>query len=80
MASTGATGYIGGDILYNLHKAHPTYDYYALIRTQDKADTVKKSYPSLHPVIGGLDDSDIIVEQAAKADVVIRTLVLSSTK
>ena len=74
---TGVTGYIGGDVLANLHKAHPDHDYHALIRTQDKADGVKKAYPNVTPVLGGLDDYKIIKEQAAKADIVIRMAITS---
>lgn len=70
--STGVTGYIAGDAFYALNKAHPEYEYAALVRTQEKADTVKKAYPSVRIVLGGLDDSDILKEEAAKADVVLR--------
>jgi len=45
----------------------------ALTRSQDKADVVKKSYPNLEVVLGGLDDSNIIKHAAADADIVIRT-------
>ncbi|KAH8195252.1 hypothetical protein TruAng_010576 [Truncatella angustata] len=70
---TGVTGYIGGDALYALNKAHPDWEYSALIRTQEKADQVKKAYPKLRPIIGGLDDSDIIKEEASKVDIVLHT-------
>lgn len=72
MSSTGVTGYIGGDALYALYNAHPEYEYSALIRTKHKAENVQKQYPKLRPVIGGLDDSKLLEEEAAKADVVIR--------
>lgn len=66
------TGYIAGDALYALYQKHPDYEYAVLSRTQEKGDIVKKAYPSVRIVIGGLDDSDIIKEEAAKADVVLR--------
>lgn len=72
LRSTGATGYIGGDALYALNQAHPDWEYSALIRTQEKADQVKSKFPNLRPVIGGLDDFDIIKEEAAQADIVLR--------
>lgn len=68
------TGYIAGDALYALHEKHPDYEYAALVRTQDKADIVKKAYPNVRIVLGGLDDSELLKEEAAKADVVLRQL------
>lgn len=70
--STGVTGYIAGDALYALHEKHPDYEYSALVRTQDKADVVKKAFPNIRIVLGGNDDSDLLKEEAAKADVVLR--------
>jgi hypothetical protein len=73
--STGVTGYIAGDALYALNEKHPDYEYSALVRTQEKADIVKKAYPNIRIVLGGNDDSDLIKEEAAKADVVLRKLI-----
>lgn len=84
--STGATGYIGGDTLYALCQAHPDWDYTALVRNEEKADLIKKTFPMVKSVIGDLDNSKLIEEQASKADIVIRkshthtrTVSLSST-
>lgn len=77
--STGVTGYIAGDALYALHQKHPDYEYAALVRTQDKADIVKKAYPNVRIVQGGLDDSDLLKEEAAKADVVLRMPSITNT-
>ena len=71
--STGVTGYIAGDALYALNQKHPDYEYSALVRTQEKADIVKKAFPNIRIVLGGNDDSDLLKEEAAKADVVLRT-------
>ncbi|KAM3414472.1 hypothetical protein BST61_g9635 [Cercospora zeina] len=68
---TGITGYIAGDAFYAIHKAHPDYEYSALIRTEEKAGKVRASYPDVRVVIGGLDDSSIIEEEAAKADIIL---------
>lgn len=70
--STGVTGYIAGDALYALYQKHPEYEYVALCRTQEKARIVTTAYPSVRIVLGGLDDSHLIREEAAKADVVLR--------
>lgn len=66
------TGYIAGDALYELYQKHPDYEYAALVRTQEKADIVKKAFPNVRIVLGGNDDSDILKEEAAKADIVLR--------
>ncbi|KAK4500250.1 hypothetical protein PRZ48_008439 [Zasmidium cellare] len=68
---TGVTGYIAGDALFALNKAHPDYEYSALVRTQDKADKVKAAYPKIRIVLGGLDDSQILEDEAARADIVL---------
>lgn len=68
------TGYIAGDALYALNKKHPDYEYAALVRTQEKADIVKKAYPNVRIVLGGNDDSEILKKEAANADVVLRKL------
>lgn len=58
-----------------IHHAHPDYEYAFLVRTQQKADVVKKAYPSARIVLGDLDNSAVLKEEAAKADIVLRELV-----
>lgn len=58
--------------MYALNQAHSDYEYVVLVRTQDKADAVKKAYPSARIVLGGLDDSALLKEEASKADIVLR--------
>lgn len=70
---TGATGYIGGDVLYAISKAHPGYQYTCLVRTPEKGALVAAEYPSVRLVYGTLDDSELLEEEAARADVVIHT-------
>lgn len=72
------TGYIAGDALYELYEKHPDYEYAALVRTQEKADIVKKAFPNVRIVLGGNDDSEILKEEAANADIVLRESVVSS--
>lgn len=69
---TGVTGYIGGDALYYLSQHHPNFEYAALIRTEEKASRVREAYPNIRTVIGSLDDSEILVKEAAWADIVLR--------
>lgn len=42
------------------------------MRTQDKADIVKKAFPAAHFAIGNLDDYGLLKKQAAEADIVLR--------
>jgi uncharacterized protein YbjT (DUF2867 family) len=69
---TGATGYIGGDVLYALEKAHPNYEYTALVRNSEKGGPVAAAFPKIRLVYGGLDDSQLLEDEAARADIVIR--------
>ena len=74
--STGATGYIGGDILYSITKAYPDYEYAVLVRGA-KSSVVSAAHPKIRIVSGTLDDAAIIEEESAKADIVIGTRPLS---
>jgi shikimate 5-dehydrogenase len=47
--------------------------------TEDKAQPVKKAFPNIRIVLGDLDNSKVLEEEAAKADVVIRTTSLLVT-
>ncbi|KAI6784576.1 uncharacterized protein J7T54_006621 [Emericellopsis cladophorae] len=70
---TGATGYIGGDALYEISRAYPNLELALLVRSQEKAKAVQTQYPRARVVLGGLDDSGIIQKEAAWADIVIHT-------
>ncbi|KAM0270395.1 hypothetical protein ACHAPA_003579 [Fusarium lateritium] len=68
---TGASGYIGGDVLHLLVKSHPQHRVRALIRDASKGEAIQKAYDQVQIVKGGLDDTDIIAQEARDADVVI---------
>ncbi|KAI7072666.1 NAD(P)-binding protein [Hortaea werneckii] len=68
---TGATGYIAGDATHVLYSAHPDWEYSLLVRTQDKADILKKAFPNTRTVLGSLEDSETLKTEAAKADIVL---------
>lgn len=55
-----------------LHERHPDYEYTALVRTEDKAKQVTTKYPNVKTVIGNLDNYDLIKEQAATNDIILR--------
>jgi len=64
---TGATGYIGGSVVHRLLK--DGHQVLGLVRTQDKADALSKL--GVEPVLGALEDHDLIVNTAKKVDAVI---------
>ncbi|KAL4927037.1 uncharacterized protein BDV17DRAFT_292930 [Aspergillus undulatus] len=67
----GATGYVGGEVLHELHASHPDYEIVALVRNPEKAKKVVAAYPRVRVVDGDLDNMDIIEDEAGKSDVVI---------
>ncbi|KAH6867384.1 hypothetical protein B0T10DRAFT_467903 [Thelonectria olida] len=70
--NTGASGYIGSDLLHLLAKSHPQYQVRALVRDAAKGEEVKKSFSQVQVVKGSLDDIDLIAQEAKDADVVLR--------
>ncbi|KAF5024061.1 hypothetical protein F66182_3857 [Fusarium sp. NRRL 66182] len=70
---TGTTGYIGGDAFHALYEAEPDWTYTLLVRGKDKGDRIQEKYPRVKPVIGSLDDSEVMEKAASEADVVIHT-------
>lgn len=72
---TGATGYIGGEVLYQLLN-HKTYNFEvtALVRSQKKADILTKGTDNkVIPVIGSLDDFEVIEKQVNENEIIINT-------
>ncbi|KAJ4252485.1 hypothetical protein NW762_011086 [Fusarium torreyae] len=67
---TGATGYVGGDALFTLIKAHPEYEITALVRNKDKGGLVTKQFPSVRLVYGDLDNFELLADEVSKADIV----------
>lgn len=66
---TGGTGYIGGSVLHTIATAHPEYDITVLLRRVPEAFT--STYPNLKIVKGDYDSTDLLSEEASKADVVV---------
>jgi N-acetyl-gamma-glutamylphosphate reductase len=69
--ATGVTGYIGGDALFAIARAHPDYDVTCLVRNSDKGALVAKDYPKFKLVYGDLDAVNVIEEESKKADIVL---------
>jgi nucleoside-diphosphate-sugar epimerase len=66
---SGATGFIGGSILTALLESKKDYSITALVRSEEKAKALNKL--GVKTVIGDLDSSSLIEEQAFKSDLVI---------
>jgi uncharacterized protein YbjT (DUF2867 family) len=70
-----SAGYIGGSVLDRL-LAHPDrahFDLTLLLRSRDKARTLEEQF-GLKTIIGSLDDTQLLEDTAADADVVINTV------
>ncbi|KAG0024534.1 hypothetical protein BGZ80_001726 [Entomortierella chlamydospora] len=70
---TGITGYIGSttlDLLLNKETTASRYKFRALVRSPEKAE--KDIRPlGVEPVIGSLDDAELLTREASNADVVL---------
>ncbi|KAF4949163.1 hypothetical protein FGADI_9079 [Fusarium gaditjirri] len=72
---TGASGYVGGQLLRELTQAHPEYTIATLVRDANAAETITKAYPEVRTVVGDLDDSALVEQEASQASVVLSYLV-----
>lgn len=70
---TGASGYVGGQLLHELTKTHPEYNIVTLVRDIHAAETISQAYPKVRTVVGDLDDSELVEQEAGKADIVLST-------
>jgi nucleoside-diphosphate-sugar epimerase len=64
---TGASGYIGGSVALKLIQAG--HRVRGLVRTQENADLISKL--GLEPVVGDLNDTDLLIREAMRAGGVI---------
>ncbi|KAG7424221.1 hypothetical protein NW756_012242 [Fusarium oxysporum] len=68
---TGATGYIGGDFLYEAYHTRPTWEISALARSEVAASSLQEKYPRIRIVRGDLDSADLLRDEAQRADIVL---------
>lgn len=68
---TGVTGYIGGTIAQKMVESN--HRVVGLIRSNGRASAEEMAKRGVETVTGGLDDTDLLIEQAAQADVIINT-------
>jgi nucleoside-diphosphate-sugar epimerase len=66
---TGANGYVGGTVALRLIRAG--YSVRGLVRDEQKAIQVKAL--GIEPVVGSLDDRDLLIREASASDGVIHT-------
>ncbi len=66
---TGASGYIGGSVAKTL--TDEGHEVYGLLRNVDKAEALRRL--GIIPVLGTLEDSDILAKYAQLSDAVINT-------
>lgn len=71
MCSTGATGYIGGDVLASVASRFPAASITALVRDTAKAKPITDKYPHVQLQQGDLDSADVIEAAVKDTDVVI---------
>jgi len=68
---TGATGYVGGQVLHSITAALPDISVRFLVRDNAKEKTVKATFPRVQTVEGSLDDKETIIQEARDADIVL---------
>jgi len=68
---TGASGYVGGSVLTTLLKYPNKYTISSLIRNPNQADCLVKL--GVTPVLGDLDDTEVIFKSAKNSDAVVHT-------
>lgn len=70
---TGATGYVGGDVLLVSSSAVESRQLapFMLVRDSHKVKQLSESYPGVEIIQGDLDDSNLLEKEARNADVVL---------
>jgi uncharacterized protein YbjT (DUF2867 family) len=69
---TGVSGYVGGHTVATLVEKHPDWNLVLLVRNEEQKKLVQARWPKLVTVIGDLDSKELLIEEASKADVVLR--------
>ncbi|KAG2187824.1 hypothetical protein INT44_005514 [Umbelopsis vinacea] len=66
---TGATGYVGGDLLIDLLERTSEFEVHVLIRGNERSSTFEKLGAKV--VVGSQDDHDFLTKTASRFDVII---------
>ncbi|KAI2469578.1 hypothetical protein F4781DRAFT_431285 [Annulohypoxylon bovei var. microspora] len=69
----GATGYVGGEALKVILDQYPGQEpnFSVLVRDPKKGESIKAVYPYIRVVYGSLDDTKLLVDESARADIVM---------
>ncbi|KJK74486.1 hypothetical protein H634G_10183 [Metarhizium anisopliae BRIP 53293] len=68
---TGASGYIGGQVLRELSRSQTKFSIRALVRDPKKASAIKDVFPDVRAVIGDLDNTELLIRETADAAIVL---------
>ncbi|ETS84177.1 hypothetical protein PFICI_02202 [Pestalotiopsis fici W106-1] len=68
---TGASGYIGGQVLNEIIQNSPDQPITLLLRDEHKAKLIRDKFKKVNVVIGDLDDDDLLEREASKASIVL---------
>lgn len=70
---SGATGYLGGEVLHRLTSTseHRNTVITCLVRDASKADLLRQTYPQVQILLGDLDDDEKIRQHSAASDIVL---------
>jgi uncharacterized protein YbjT (DUF2867 family) len=69
---TGVSGYVGGHVMGPLIEKHPQWNIVVLVRNEEQKKLVLTRWPNIETVIGDLGDRQQMIDEASKADVVLR--------
>ncbi|KAM3072093.1 hypothetical protein ACMFMG_008555 [Clarireedia jacksonii] len=69
----GATGHIGGAVLELLYGKYPDVKIRALVRDEEKGETLRGKYRRVETVLGDNGSLDVLEREAKEADVVLNT-------
>jgi uncharacterized protein YbjT (DUF2867 family) len=69
---TGASGYVGGHTIGLLVEKHPQWNIVLLVRNEEQKKLVLARWPNIETVIGDMGNRQLMIDEASKADVVLR--------
>ncbi|GAV29295.1 hypothetical protein PMKS-002777 [Pichia membranifaciens] len=69
---TGATGYIGGEILHQVLQSFPAFEVTALVRSVEKGELIEEQTKrKVKTVLGSLDSLELIRKETESSDIII---------
>jgi uncharacterized protein YbjT (DUF2867 family) len=69
---TGVSGYVGGHTVGSLVEKHPEWKVVLLVRNEEQKKLVLGRWADVEIVIGDLDNNQLMIDEASKANVVLR--------